>query len=108
MTDEKHAAEIRARAITIDHDIPIPKQQRKSNGYPFTQMKVGDSFAVPIPPADSTEELNRVIRRVRHALVGRAGGIARFHQMDAKFVTRYMPDEKAVRIWRVAKPGERK
>jgi hypothetical protein len=31
-------------AITIDHDVPVPRKRSK---YPFTEMKVGDSFLIP-------------------------------------------------------------
>ena len=93
----------------IDHDVPIPSKakKRKQPDYPFAQMEIGDSFAVPISLPEyqtgSIEALNIEIRRVRHRLVAMAGGVARSVGMNAKFVTCYMPDEKAVRIWRVEK-----
>jgi hypothetical protein len=88
----------------IDHDVPIPikKKRRKEPDYPFAQMEIGDSFAVPILSI-STEDANREIRHLRHSLPAQAGGVARSMGMNAKFVTCYMPDEKAVRIWRVAR-----
>ena len=94
--------------VKIDHDVPIPsKEKRKQRDYPFAEMEIGDSFAVPISlpeyQANSTETLNMEIRRVRHRLVAMAGGVARAAGMSAKFITCYMPEEKAVRIWRIEK-----
>jgi hypothetical protein len=90
----------------IDHDVPIPSKgelRRKQINYPFARMEIGDSFAVPISPTDSEAALNKEIRRLRHQLVAQAGGVARSVGMSAKFISFYMPDEKAVRIWRVAR-----
>lgn len=90
----------------IDHDVPIPSKgelRRKQINYPFARMEIGDSFAVPIPPTDSIEAMNKEIKRLRHSLVAQAGGVARSMGMNAKFISFYMPDENAVRIWRVAR-----
>lgn len=65
--------------IRVDKDVPIPKR------YPFEQMEVGDSFAVP-------EGINRTRVSVAAMRYGRE------HKM--KFTVRQMPD-RSLRCWRV-------
>jgi hypothetical protein len=83
----------------IDHNVPVPNPRNpriKNPHYPFTKMQVGDSFAVPV------EESPNMIRRLRHSLTGQASNIVRAAgAKGTKFVSHYMPEEKAVRIWRV-------
>ena len=63
----------------IDKGIPLPKR------YPFDQMEVGDSFAVP-------EGINRTRVSVAAMRYGRE------HKM--KFTVRQMPD-RSLRCWRL-------
>ena len=64
----------------IDKGIPLPKR------YPFDQMEVGDSFAVP-------EGINRTRVSVAAMRYGRDHGM--------KFTVRQMPD-RSLRCWRIA------
>lgn len=65
--------------LRIDKGIPLPKR------YPFDQMEVGDSFAVP-----------EGISRTRVSIAAMRYG--RDHKM--KFTVRQMPD-RSLRCWRV-------
>lgn len=64
--------------MKIESKIPIPKK------YPFAEMKVGDSFAVP-------ENVKRPTVSVSAKRFGEKHGM--------KFVTRLMPD-RTLRCWR--------
>lgn len=65
--------------IPIDKGIPMPKR------YPFDQMEVGDSFAVP-PGVSRTTVAIAAMRYGR--------------DHDMKFTIRMMPD-RSYRCWRV-------
>lgn len=65
--------------LPIDKGIPVPRK------YPFDQMEVGDSFAVP----PDTHRTTVSIAALRY---GRKHGM--------RFVTRTMPD-RTLRCWRV-------
>lgn len=64
--------------VKVEKNVPIP------NRYPFDEMQVGDSFAVP---PETT----------RTAVAVAAGRFGEKHQM--KFIVRLMPD-KTLRCWR--------
>lgn len=66
----------------IEKNIPVPDGYRRSN-WPFDEMEVGDSFAVPKAKA----------RVAKQAAYNRNKGI------DRRYVTRSEGD--GVRIWRV-------
>ena len=65
--------------------------------YPFFEMKVGDSFAVPVDP--STElGYHRVRRRISTAI---AAQHKRPANGEAKFTYRTMKDKRELRVWRI-------
>ena len=66
--------------MKIDKNIPLPKK------YPFAQMEVGDSFAVPPK-----------VKRSAVTVAAKRYGVE--HGM--KFTVRQMPD-KTFRCWRLA------
>lgn len=65
--------------LRIDKGVPIP------NRYPFAEMEVGDSFAVP-------SHINRTTVSIAAMRYGRD------HKM--KFTVRLMPD-RSYRCWRI-------
>lgn len=67
-------------AIHIESGVPIPPRP----GYPFKQLKVGDSFLLP-------EDANERILRIRAASVGT--------RLGRKFSVRKV--EGGFRVWRV-------
>lgn len=74
----------------IEKGIPIPRDpfyREYAAKYPWRQMEVGDSFAIPIEEKE----------RIRYAIVQ-----ARKRNPEYKFVTRTLPFEGLIRIWRVA------
>ena len=71
--------------IKIDKDIPFPTGKTATSKYPFGEMKVGDSFALP---------KERAI-----ALSSSANSYRRAHP-GMKFCVRTV--EKEVRVWRTA------
>ena len=82
----------------IEKNIPIANITRngvKQYKYPFFEMNVGDSFAVPVDPATQLGYI-RVQNRV-------TGNVAAQHkrQPDAKFITRTIKAENVIRVWRV-------
>lgn len=40
-------------SYTIEKDIPLPEHRGRPNKYPFPDMDVGDSFAVPLDEVSS-------------------------------------------------------
>ena len=62
--------------------------------YPFTELQIGDSFAVPVDP---TTKLNyiQVAKRVQNALQA-----AKRRWPDTVYAIRTMKHEKCVRVWR--------
>jgi hypothetical protein len=82
----------------IEKNIPLANIIRngvKQHKYPFFEMKVGDSFAVPVDPATQLGYI-RVHGRVRQAVANQ-----RKRQPDAKFITRTIKAENIIRVWRV-------
>lgn len=82
----------------IQKNVPIPESRgRPSIGmvYPFDQMEVGDSFAVPV---DATKKIASVQRDIRSA--ARSPN----HRKCHKYVTRSLVEDRqvVVRIWRTA------
>ena len=72
-----------SRMIKIDKGIPIPVSWHERSPYPWAEMKVGDSFAVP--------KGNRSINSSA-AYAGR--------KLNRKFICRTV-DEETVRVWRI-------
>ena len=84
---------------TIDKNIPMPNPTR--NGvvqykYPFFDMNVGDSFAVPVDP---TTKLNYAQVRARVAVAVSAQH-KRPANGDMRFSYRTDRENKVVRVWR--------
>ncbi|MXO67764.1 hypothetical protein GRI72_02815 [Altererythrobacter marinus] len=73
----------------IEKGIEMPASHRAMRRYPFADMEVGDSFAVPVN--DGEDDMT-----VRSA----AWDYGRRHGM--KFTGRLLRDEGVLRVWRVA------
>jgi hypothetical protein len=78
----------------IEDAVPIPRstRERDSSKYPFAQMKVGQSFAIPL----GMEEAGLIEQRIRTATyryTKQEGG-------TVKFTVRALDNE--VRVWRTA------
>ena len=76
----------RYQAVTIDADIPIPRagSRWRMGGLPLAQMKVGNSFLVPLDMPRNT-----------------LGGILSKYgkETKTKFITR-MTEDRQIRCWR--------
>lgn len=86
----------------IEKGLPVPPPGRgrgSGESYPFDSMtEVGDSFLVPLDPADTAKEANKLrVRRLRQAALGASKRYA-----PVKFTVRVAPDEGGVRVHRVA------
>jgi hypothetical protein len=66
--------------LKVEKNIPIPKR------WPFDEMKVGDSFAVPPDVKRTTINVSAMRFGLKHGM---------------KFTVRQMPD-KSFRCWRIA------
>lgn len=72
----------------IDKNIPIPLARRNSK-YPFKDMEINDSFAIPVVNKKDTRKIQTRI-------------VAAFYKIKGKkFTTRIIPDKKEVRVWRI-------
>jgi hypothetical protein len=72
--------------VQIEKGIPLPPPRSKFPPLPLASMEIGDSFVVPVTRSNS----------MRIALTS-------YHKKSgAKFATRSLREEKAVRVWRVA------
>ena len=81
----------------IEKNIKMPNPIR--NGveqykYPFFDMKVGDSFAVPVDPATQLGYI-RVRNRITTAIAHQ-----KKRQEGVAFATRTMRDKNVIRVWR--------
>lgn len=101
----------------IEKNVPVPAVSRSGvpgqSKYPFAEMSEGDSFAVPVAVAPDTvtdaAERKRVFDENARTMSNRmTGACRRWREKNPGFVlsVRTMPDESAVRVWRVAKAGE--
>lgn len=76
-------------AIQIEKDIPLPQRQRNDR-YPWAQMDVGDSFAVPSAGPNG--------KRL-HAAASKAAQV-----LSIKLTCRTLTENgvRVVRVWRIA------
>lgn len=76
----------------IESDVPMPSRAGINEpSFPFEEMRVGDSFAVPLH-----EHPHKIINKVRHA--ARHFKLRKGNGLD--FATRVSATE--IRIWRIA------
>lgn len=75
---------------SIEKDIPVEPAPPRYK-YPFTEMKVGDSFLVPIDDA-SPASVQQCKAQVQHRHPG------------FKFITRLMKKENGTRVWCIETP----
>lgn len=73
----------------IEKNVPLPSVCDK---YPFAQMEVGHSFAVPV---DDTPQ------RTRMQICSSAQYYKKSRHKEFKWATRYDKDANAVRFWRL-------
>ena len=85
--------------ITIEKNVPLPKPRMRGGVtvYPFPQMEVGDSFALP---RDRGQTLTGSCK-TQNILSSCARNYAKKHNPEARFSIRLI-DENTVRVWRVA------
>ena len=81
----------------IEKNIPMPAKM--INGvaqykYPFLDMKVGDSFAVPVDPSTQLGYI-----RVRNRVASAVCNCKRINP-KLKFAYRTMKDKREIRVWR--------
>jgi hypothetical protein len=71
--------------IKIDKNVPIPANAGPTKIYPFTELEIGDSFAVPLNQRGSARQ-----------------GMHREHRKGngKRFVSRAI-DNKTCRFWRI-------
>jgi hypothetical protein len=82
--------------MEIESDVPIPKRGiGRPRKYPFPDMKVGDSFAVPLGEARTTKRGYLVTYRIAQA----AKVYQRRH--GGKFIAHSVTDKNEARCWRV-------
>ena len=82
----------------VEKNIEMPNKM--TNGiahykYPFADMAVGDSFAVPVDPT-TTLNFIQVAKRVQNALQQ-----AKKRQPDRTYAIRTMKHKKCIRVWRI-------
>lgn len=88
--------------IKIEKNIPMPakrsilltKRSKPRCKYPFDQMKVGDSFALPRGRATKYD-------RVRTSVIQAAATWTKATGISMKFATRLV-DNDTLRVWRTA------
>ena len=85
----------------IEKNVPLHNSPRNGSAfykYPFFDMKVGDSFAVPVDPTTALNYI-RVGCRITSAIQGQ---YARRNNKDMKFCMRRDEINKVIRVWRTA------
>lgn len=86
--------------IAIERGVPLPARQMhlrpRASKYPFAQLEVGDSFAIPL----SGERKNNLY--VTSMRLTSAAASHRKRNPGWAFSIRTLPDEGVVRIWRVS------
>ncbi len=90
----------------IESNVPLLASKTGRTGgrdyvYPFADMRVGDSFEVPLSQFAGRSTSKPKLETVQSTLGNCARGYAKRHNRKAKFVTRQI-DGVAVRVWRVA------
>jgi hypothetical protein len=79
----------------IEKNIPIPKiSAGRGRIYPFPEMKVGDSFAVPI-----TKETS--FSKSKNTAAVRSSAIAYARKYGGKFSVKFDSTDEVIRCWRV-------
>jgi hypothetical protein len=87
----------RAMTYKIEKNIPMPNPIRngvETHKYPFFEMKVGDSFAVPVDPSTQLSYM-RVGNRIASAI-----NAQKKRQPKAAFTYRTFKDKREIRVWR--------
>ena len=82
----------------IEKNIKMPAKMINGvaqHKYPFFEMKVGDSFAVPVDPSTQLGYI-RVANRIAGAIYAQQK-----RQEGAKFTYRTMKDKRELRVWRI-------
>lgn len=83
-------------AVKIDNKFPLPPAKRRAkfiiDKYPFSDMKVGDSFY--IPAADSSDD---TVYKIRKTLIASGAYFNKANNTKWKFATRKIGS--GIRIW---------
>lgn len=85
-------------SITIDRGVAIAETRGRHSKYPFGDMAVGDSFALPLAgvaysPKDRTDRTQRQLQCAAAMWKRKHGTV---------FTVRILRKESAVRCWRVS------
>lgn len=85
--------------IEIEKGKPIPSRRSGCASYPFAEMEVGDSFAIPVAGLVKYKGNNGK----KDLAYNRLSGSAHIHgrRNGKKFTIRTLKDEGVVRCWRV-------
>lgn len=73
----------------IDNHVELPVARTSGKHFPFAQMKVGDSFAVP-----------NLTKNTRITVYNHARKFMTKHQPTWEFTTRTVDDSAHIRVWR--------
>jgi len=80
--------------IKVDKGIPIPKpRQGTGSGYPWDDMKVGDSFFIP----NDAENMNNVAHQNKLSSAARS---RRMNHPNEKYTVRAV--KGGTRVWRIS------
>lgn len=90
LVEERHA-----QKIVIEKGIPIPEVILKGSKFPFDDMEIMDSFAIPI---EEMTEQGKIVHN-SSSISTAAGHFCRTHK-GRKFVVRLLRKEGIIRCWR--------
>lgn len=82
--------------MKIEKDVPLPGPYVGApRKYPFPDMEVGDSFAVPLEGESSSRGMDTAADKLRCAALNHG------RRYGGKFVVRTVREENVARCWRV-------
>ena len=81
--------------IEIEKNVPMPQSRGLSGRYPFGDMKVGDSFAVDVPPDTLAVQVCSFAAKIR----GAANNWGK--KEGTKFSALLVEGKTRVRVWRI-------
>ena len=78
--------------FAVERGIPMPTKGNRTK-YPFSELEVGDSFAVPIPMGTDPGAQAAAIRSSAYSWS---------KKNSSRFAVRLVDNKAAARVWRVA------
>lgn len=79
-----------ALAFKIERNVPVPKRRVRNAKYPWADLKIGDSFFVPLDGQHSLEILQNSL----------LGCIRKSRNLKIEITTRIDKPNNGVRVWR--------